>query len=222
VLLTPSCLLRAYHSRDVAMRFHRTGEENFTALLRSAFTGYIPTDNSGVLVFGQGWDSAISIFDVYLRGKQIAPPKKSNIPGEILGTTNLGNPLFYLPLREEALGLLRLMRFPDWRRSLMYWISVAHAKLEQNNWSYPHEGRRFYIVADLNLTNLAIVLRGMMKNPREPVTLICLPWQQDFIMGLVKEYGGDKVNAEVALLHEGFMDGLIHKRLKKHWGEDTL
>ncbi len=183
VLFTPSFLFRAYHSRDVAMRFHRTGEENFTALMRSAFTGYIPSDNSGVLVFGQGWTAAISLFDMYLRGKPPIPPKKSGVPGEILGTTNLGNPLFYLPLRSEALELLSLMRFPDWRRSLMYWISVAHAKLEQNNWSYRHEGRRVYVTADLNLTSLAIVLRGIIKEPRAPVTLICLTWQQEFIAG---------------------------------------
>ena len=218
VLLTPSSLLRVYHSRDVAMRFHRTGEENFSALLRSAFTGYIPKDNSGVLVFGQSWTSVSSIFDFYLRGKPPIPPKKGSVPGELLGTTNLGNPLFYLPIRAESLELLSLMGFPDWRRSLMYWISVAHAKLEQNNWSYQHESRRVYIVADMNLTNLAIVLRGIMKEPRAPVTLICLPWQQDFMAGLIKEYGA-KADAEIAVMHECFLSNLINKRLRAHWGE---
>jgi hypothetical protein len=222
VLFTPSCLFRAYHSRDVAMRFHRTGEENFTALLRSAFTGYIPADNSGVIVFGQDWTSANSTLDNYLRGKTGSPSKRGEATGDMLGTTNLGNPLFYLPLRSEALELLALMRFPDWRRSLMYWISIAHTEQEQNNWNYQYGGRRVFIVADLNLTNLAIVLRGMMNNPRAPVTLICLPWQQDFIMGLAKEYGGDKANAEVVLLHECFMANLISKRLEPHWRGEAL
>ncbi len=200
------------------MRFHRTGEENFTALLRSAFTGYIPADNSGVIVFGQDWTPATAILDNYLRGKVALPAKRGDAAGDMLGTTNLGNPLIYLPLRKEALELLALMRFPDWRRSLMYYISVAHAELEQNNWSYQQGGRRVYIAADLNLTNLAIVLRSMIRDPREPVTLICLPWQQDFIVALVKEYGGDKASVEIALLPDNFIGNLIDKYLEPHWG----
>ncbi len=222
VLFTPTYLYRAYHSRDVAMRFHKTGEENFTALMRSAFTGYFPSNSSAVLVFGQGWTAAIAILDNYLRGKAALPSKHGEATGDILGTTNLGNPLFYLPLRSEALELLSLMRFPDWRRSLMYWISVAHAGLEQNSWSYQQGGRRAFIIADLNLTNLAIVLRGMMRNPRESVALICLPWQQDFIMSLVKEYGGDKANAEIALLFDSFIGNMIDKYLEPHWRGETL
>lgn len=222
VLFTPSCLFRVYHSRDVAMRFFKTGEENYSALMNATFSGYVPTDNSGILVFGQDWLSAISIFDNYLHDKAIPPPKSAKSEGEILNTTNLGNPLFYLPLRSEALELLRLLRFPDWRKSLMYYTSVAHAGIEQTGWSYQHEGRRVYIAADLNLTNLAIVLRGMMKNPREPVTLICLPWQQDFILGLVKEYGGERSNTEIALLHDSFIENLTENQLEPHWGETDL
>ncbi len=218
VLLTPSCLFRAYHSRDVAMRFHMTGEENFTAMLRSAFTGYIPADNSGVILFGQDWTAASGILDNYLREKAAPPPKRGEAGSAALGTTNLGNPLLYLPLRKETLELLALMRFPDWRRSLMNYASVAHAELEQNSWSYQYEGRRVFIIADLNLTNLAIVLRGMMRNPREPVTLICISWQEDFIMGLVKEYGGEKTNAEVVLLPDNAISNLIDNYLEPHWG----
>jgi hypothetical protein len=114
------------------------------------------------------------------------------------------------------------MRFPDWRRSLLYYISAAHAGLEQNNWSYQHEGRRVYIVADLNLTNLAIVLRGKMRSAREPVTLICLAWQQDFILSLVKEYGGEKANTEIATLPDSFMENLIDKHLEPYWRGEAL
>ena len=186
VLMTPTSLFRVYHSRDVAMRFHKTGEENFSALLGAAFTGYMPDDKNGILVFGQGWLAAASILDIYLCDKSIWPPKE-DIPREILGTTNLGNPLFYLPLRSEALELLRLIHFPDWRKSLMYFASTSYANLNQTGWTFQHEERRVCIVADLNLTNLAIILRSMMKNPREPVTLICLPWQKDFIVILRKK-----------------------------------
>ena len=216
-LITTSNLFRVYHSRDVAMRFYKTGEENFSALLNCAFTGYVPKDKNGILVFGQGWTAAISSLAIYLREKMIAPPK-DDIPGEILGTANLGNPLFYLPVRSEALELLRLMAFPDWRKSLMYFASMAHASITQTGWSYRHEGRRVCIVADLNLTNLAIVLRGMMKTPREPVTLLCLPWQQQFILGLVRDYAGGKANTEIVLLHDSFMDSFINNYLKTHWG----
>ena len=218
VLLTPSNLFRVYHSRDVAMRFYTTGEENFSALLGSAFTGYVPDSRNGILVFGQGWMSATSILDIYLRDKLIAPTKGSDIPGEILGTTNLGNPLFYLPLLIEALELLRLMHFPDWRKSLMYFASTSHADVNQTAWSYLHEGRRVYIVADSNLTNIAIVLRGMMKNPREPVTLLCLTWQQEFIWNLIQEYGGDKANVQLVILPDSFIADLVNKHLKPHWG----
>ena len=217
VLITPSSLFRVYHSRDVAMRFHKTGEENLSALIASAFTGYMPDDNSGILVFGQGWLAATSILDIYLRDKMIAPTKNSDIPGEILGTTNLGKPLYYLPMRSESLQLLRLMRFPDWRKSLMHFAAASHAGLKQTDWHYLHEGRRVFTVADLNLTNLAIILRGVMKNPREPVTLLCLNWQQEFILSLVQEYGGDKANALIILLPDSFMDGLTGN-LKSHWG----
>ena len=217
VLLTPSNLFRVYHSRDVAMRFHKTGEENLSALIASALIGYIPNDNSGILVFGQGWTSANSILDIYLRNTIIAPTKNSDIPGEILGTTNLGKPLLYLPMSKEALELLRLTRFPDWRKSLMHFAAASHAGLKQTNWHYQHEGRRVYIVADLNLTNLAIILRGVMKSPKEPVALVCLSWQQKFIFGLVQEYGGDKANALIVLLHDSFMDDLTDN-LKLYWG----
>jgi len=218
MLMTPSNLFRVYHSRDVAMRFRKTGEENFSALLASSLTGYIPDNKSAILVFGLEWLAASSMLDIYLSDKIIVSPKNEDIPGQILGTTNLGNPLFYIPLRRESLELLRLMRFPDWRKSLMYFASMSHANVNQTGWSYPHEGRRVFIIADLNLTNIAIVLRGMMKKPREPVTLLCLPWQQEFICNLVQEYGGYEANVQFVLLHDSFMDDFINNHLLPHWG----
>ena len=218
-LLTPSCLFRVYHSRNVAMRFFKTGEENLLTLLQYAFGGYIPDNQSGILVFGVDWSSAISILNNYLRNKRIPPPKSGNAAGEILTTTNLGNPLYYLPLQSEAIQLLRLMRFPDWRKSLMCFAAMNHAQKNQTGWSYQHEGRRVRIIADLNLTNIAIVLRGMMKNPLDPATLLCLPWQKEFICGLAGEYGGDKADVQVISLHDGFMDDLINNHLIPHWGE---
>lgn len=113
VLFTPTSLYRIYHSRDVAMRFYKTGEENFSFLLQAAFTGYVPADNRGILVFGQDFLSAISILDNYLREKSIPPSKNVKNEGDVLNTTNLGNPLFYLPLCSEATDILRLMQFPD-------------------------------------------------------------------------------------------------------------
>ena len=221
VLITPSNLFRVYHSRDVAMRFYKTGEENFSALLGSAFTGYLPDDKNGVLVFGHDWLAASNILNIYLRGRIVAPPK-DDIPGEILGTTNLGNPLFYLPVQRDALELLRLMRYPGWRESLIRFASMAYADMAQTGWSYQHEGRRVCMIADLNLTNLAIVLRGMMKNPHGPVTLLCLPWQQGFIWDLVQGYGGDQANAQLLVLPDSFMDNLINDHLIPYWGGDVF
>ena len=218
VLFTPSNLFRVYHSRDVAMRFFKTGEENLSALLNSVFTGFMPNDQRGVLVFGVDWLAANSILDNYLNDKTIPSSKSGELAGEILNTTNLGNPLFYLPLRGEALELLRLMCFPDWRKSLMYYASVSYARQEQTSWSFQHENRRVYIIADLNLTNLAILLRGMMKNPTEPITLLCLPWQHEFFWKLIQEYGGDRANVQLVLLHESFMDNLINNHMKPYWG----
>jgi len=216
VLLTPANLFRVYHSRDVAMRFHKTGEKSYSALLSATFTGYLPDDKSGILVFGWDFISASSILGNYLRENVIPRPKRGD--GDILGTTNLGNPLFYLPLRSEAIEFLRLMSFPDWRKSLMYFASMSHANISQTGWSYQHEGRRVCIFADLNLTNIAGVLRGMMKNPREPVTLICLAWQQEFILNLVQEYSVGKADVRLVSLPDDFINDLINNHLKPHWG----
>ena len=216
VLITPSNLFRVYHSRDVAMRFYKTGEENMSALTLSAFTGYVPNDKTGILVFGQEWLAAQSILDIYLRGKKIIP-SKDDLTGEILSTTNLGNPLFYLPMRRESPELLRLMRFPDWRKSLMLFASTSHAGCSQTNWNYNYEGRQVFIIADLSLTHLAILLRGMMRSPREPITLICLPWQLDIIQNLAQEYGS-KANVQITPLPDHFMNDLL-ANLKNHWGK---
>ena len=65
---------------------------------------------------------------------------------------------------------------------------------------------------------LCILLRGMMKNPLEPLTLICLPWQREFFWKLIQECGGDKANVQLVLLHDSFMDNLINNHMKPYWG----
>ena len=128
-LLTPSYLLRIYHSRDVAMKFHSTGEQNFQCLLLSPkiFTGYLPEEQNAALILGTDFTAAQHILEHHLAGHSPRMPlsakKKGGkgytavkgLAGELVTPTNLGKPAFYLPLCKDSLPLLRLMAYPSGR-----------------------------------------------------------------------------------------------------------
>lgn len=133
VLLTPSYLLRVYHSRDVAMKFHSTGEQNFQCLLLSPkiFTGYLPEEQNAALILGTDFTAAQHILEHHLAGHSswmpLSAKKKGGkgytavkgLAGELVTPTNLGKPAFYLPLCKDSLPLLRLMAYPSWQGFLV-------------------------------------------------------------------------------------------------------
>ncbi|MCI9669885.1 MAG: hypothetical protein HFG19_09465, partial [Oscillospiraceae bacterium] len=70
VLMTPSCLFRVYHSRDVAMKFHITGERRLQNLLLTGevFCGYLPERNHAALLLGNDFTALLHILEHHLAG----------------------------------------------------------------------------------------------------------------------------------------------------------
>ena len=135
--MTPSSLLRVYHSRDVAMKFQMTGERNLQNLLLSdqLFTGYQPPETTAALIFGTDFTAAAHILGRHLDGPGAQRPiyvKRrggkgyaaiAGTTGELLRPANLGNPVYYLPLGKDSLPLLRMMGYPMWQEMLLREIS---------------------------------------------------------------------------------------------------
>lgn len=208
VLMTPSYLLRVYHSRDVAMKFHVTGERNFRALLLSdfVFSGYVPLDRDGVLIFGDDFTAAAHIIEhnlygyssrlpAYVKragGKKGYEPRKGT-SGEMLTPTNLGKPAFYLPLRAESLELLQLMRFPFWQEAFLREINrELFGLLDQPRWCFQCEAYMAYILAALNLTQIDVAFRSIRNTPEQKVRIICLHWQEEFFRALLEPFAGKR------------------------------
>lgn len=203
VLMTPTYLLRVFNSRDVAMKFSTTGERNMRSLILSdaAFPGYLPDENRGILVFGDDFTAAGKIIDRHISGSRAKIPqnikKKGRYQNErsaanvMLGTSNLGSPLFYLPMERRALELLRIMRYPAWQDTLCRFINgTCFGQKNNTQWCHEFEGRQVYILASLNLTQIGVAMRNISRQPEQPVTLAYLDWQHGFFEGLLNRHGG--------------------------------
>jgi hypothetical protein len=203
VLMTPSYLLRVYHSRDVAMKFSTTGERNMRSLLLSdaVFSGYLPEEKRGVLVFGDDFIAAEKILERHISGNRAAIPqtirKKGRFKSEqaavgtTLGTTNLGTPLFYLPLERRALELLRIMQYPAWQDTFCRFINgTCFGQKNNAAWCHELDDRQVYILACLNLTQIGLLFQNIVRQPQQPVTLVYLDWQHSFFEGLLNRHGG--------------------------------
>ena len=204
VLMTPGCLLRVFHSRDVAMKLKLTGETNFKKLLFSdeVYGGFMPDDREAVLVFGNDFSAARLIVEHHLYGHNIYLPKvvkrsgkkggyevMKGSGGELLGPANLGNPAYYLPLDKAGLELLPLFQFPRWADFLHRNINNrAFGVADQPKWSFEQDGRTFYVLASLNLPQIAHALRTIKNDLERPFAIACLDWQIPLFSDLLLPY----------------------------------
>jgi len=204
VLMTPDHLLRVFHSRDVALKLKLTGETNFKKLLFSdeVYGGFMPDDREAVLVFGNDFSAARLIIEHHLYGHKVNLPyyvkrngskggyeAMKGTGGELLGPANLGNPAYYLPLDKAGLELLPLFQFPRWTDTLHRNINRrAFDVTDQPKWSYERDGRIFYVLASLNLPQIAHALRTIKNDLTRPFAIACLDWQTPLFSDLLLPY----------------------------------
>ena len=230
VLLTPSYLLRVYHSRDVAMKFHSTGEQNLQCLLLSPkiFTGYLPEEQNAALIFGADFTAAQHILEHHLAGHSSRMPlsakKKGGrgytavkgLAGELVTPTNLGKPAFYLPLCKDSLPLLRLMAYPSWQGFLVREINRGlFPQLEPSRWCFEADGYTVYILAALNLAQIDLAMRMVQGNSGKRVRIVCLDWQEPLFRPLLESFAGQR-DLWLTKLPAGFLEGLL-QREKEYW-----
>lgn len=231
VLMTPSRLLRVYHSRDVAMKFRVTGERNFRGLLLSdlVFSGCLPPERDSALIFGDGFTSAVHIIGHSLYGYSSSLPAgvrrrggkgyeaQKGTAGEMLTPTNLGNPAFYLPLRAGSLELLLMMRFPFWQEALLRKVNRELFGLTgQARWCFEHDGYMVYVLAALNLPQIDLAFRAIRSTPEQKTRIICLHWQEEFFRLLLEPYAG-KRSVWLTRLTADYVAGLL-QQLEQEWG----
>ena len=229
-LLTPSYLLRIYHSRDVAMKFHSTGEQNFQCLLLSPkiFTGYLPEEQNAALILGTDFTAAQHILEHHLAGHSPRMPlsakKKGGkgytavkgLAGELVTPTNLGKPAFYLPLCKDSLPLLRLMAYPFWQGFLVREICQGLLPdLEQAHWFFEKDGYMVYILAALNLAQIDLAMRMVQGHLGRKVRIVCLDWQEPLFRQLLEPFAGQR-DLWITKLPAGFLEGLL-QREKDDW-----
>lgn len=231
VLMTPSRLLRVYHSRDVAMKFRVTGEQNFRTLLSTdlVFSGHLPDDQDGVLIFGDDFTAAVHIMEHHLCGYSSKLPsyvqrsggKKGfrevkGTSGEMLTPTNLGNPAFYLPLCAESLELLRMMQFPFWQEWFLREVNRELFGAGQSRWCFEQDGQMVFILAALNLVQIDVAFRSIRSAAAQKVWIICLHWQEDFFRQLLEAYNG-KRSIRLTKLPPDYLSELL-EHLEQEWG----
>lgn len=229
-LLTPSYLLRVYHSRDVAMKFHSTGEENLQTLLLSgrAFAGYLPKEQNAALILGSDFTAALHVLQHRLAGYSARMPVTAKrqsqnkyapiqgAVGEMLTPTNLGKPAFYLPLCKDSLPLLRLMAYPSWQGFLVREISQGlFPLLGPSRWCFEEDGYTVYILAALNLAQIDLAMRMVQGNSGKRVRIVCLDWQEPLFRQLLEPFAGRR-DLWLTKLPAGFLEGLL-QREKEYW-----
>lgn len=219
VLLTPDNILRIFHSRDVALEFKSTGENKLTSLLPKLFSGYLPPRRQGLFVFGNGFLSAKKILATEFSPERIRMAKVSN--KTCLGTKNLGNPLFYLPVIPDSIPLLRLFQYPGWEGSVSSFMAkqLYGSFKERQDVFYADgdDGSALFIGLTLNLTAVAGLIRAVRDKPRS-VSLICLNWQKEFYRETLDNYAGD--GAEHVHIYSVSNDAIsvIDTQLYEYWG----
>ena len=229
-LLTPSYLLRIYHSRDVAMKFHSTGEQNFQCLLLSPkiFTGYLPEEQNAALILGTDFTAAQHILEHHLAGHSPRMPlsakKKGGkgytavkgLAGELVTPTNLGKSAFYLPLCKDSLPLLRLMAYPFWQGFLVREICRGlFPQLDLSHWCIEQDGYTVYILAALNLAQIDLAMRMVQGHSGRKVRIVCLDWQEPLFRPLLESFAGQR-DLWLTKLPAGFLEGLL-QREKEYW-----
>jgi len=232
ILVTPSYLLRVYHSRDVAMKIQVTGERNFHNLLLSdlILSGYLPQENDAALVFGKDFTAAEHILGNHLersnaqtpvyvkRGKKKGYHAIHGTKGEMLAPANLGNPTFYLPLYKESLGLLRLMHYPLWQNMLIREICREVFQLNnQERWCFETDGCTVYILVSLNLSQIALAMRNIRMSADKKIRIICLDWQEPFFSQMLEPFA-DHLDIRLTRLSAAYMESIL-KYFEQYWRE---
>jgi hypothetical protein len=191
-LLTPSCLLRVYHSRDVAMKFHSTGEHNFQCLLLSPkiFTGYLPEEQNAALIFGADFTAAQHILEYNLAGHSSRMPLSAKKKGG--------------------------RGYPSWQGFLVREISRGlFPQLEPSRWCFEEGGYTVYILAALNLAQIDLAIQMVQGNSGRKVRIVCLDWQVPLFRQLLEPFAGQR-DLWLTKLPAGFVEGLL-QREKEYW-----
>ena len=228
--MTPSSLLRVYHSRDVAMKFQMTGERNLQNLLLSdqLFTGYQPPETNAALIFGTDFTAAAHILGSHLDGPGAQRPiyvKRrggkgyaaiAGTTGELLRPAHLGNPVYYLPLGKDSLPLLRTMGYPMWQEMLLREISRELFHFDNHpRWSFELDGQDIYILVCLSLPQIDLALRKIRMAAGQKVRIVCLDWQEPLFRLLLEPYAKDR-DIRLTRLPAAYMEELSG-HIKRCW-----
>ncbi|MDR1704985.1 MAG: hypothetical protein LBS19_09945 [Clostridiales bacterium] len=229
VLMTPDYLLRVYHSRDVALKFQKTGERNFRIRILGSemFQGFRPGNTDAILVCGYGFEAACHIIGLSLDGlgTQLAYyGKKTKVGtdadgerkitvGERLTPSNLGNPSFYLPLDANGMAMASLFQYPAWERMMNREISRQVYGIEQEKSFYEVADRKVFVLASLNMTAIERAFHHI-RTQDNPVTVICLNWQEPLFRNILTPIRNCDI--VVKLMPGGFVEELAGK-LDEYW-----
>lgn len=219
VLFTPDRLFRVFHGRDVAFEYRQTGENKLVTLLPKLFGGYLPEQKNGVLIVGNGFDSAEKILAGDFDKARIEQAKREK--RIFVNTRNLGNPLFYFPVSPDSLTLLRLMNYPGWADSIAEYAAkqVCEDFTERSGIFFADcgDGTRFYSGLELNLTKLAGLVRAIRASPGLPVSMACLHWQKQFYTDILGRYAGENANGVRLFTFDNEDIQSISEQLNDYW-----
>lgn len=228
VLMTPDCLLRVYHSRDVALKFLKTGENNFRNRLLGdhVFRGFRPAGTDAVLIFGAGFTSASHIIMYSLDGintRMSLHVKKSEakqagkrkvVAGERLTPSNLGKPSYYLPLDVNGMAMAALFQYPGWEPMLNREIyRQAFGVPDQPGYYHELDERKIYVLASLNMNHIERAIQQISTQPN-PATIVCLNWQEPLFRELLTPIHGRSI--QVLRMPDSFVDEAAGK-LNDFW-----
>ena len=234
VVMTPSCLFRIYHCRDVAMKFHIAGERNLQNLLLTdqVFRGFRPEITNTALLLGYDFTALQHILESHFAGRSAKSPVyvkkrerkgyealKGSI-GERVTPGNLGTPSFYLPLRAESLTLAHVMRYPFWQELLIREINRDLMKLDnQPRWSYEQGGTSYFLLFSLCLQQINLMLQTLRLSPNKRVQIFCLDWQESFFRELLANLLA-KPEVHITPLSADYINN-FQRQLEFYWGGRT-
>ena len=133
----------------------------------------------------------------------------------MLTPTNLGNPVFYLPLCKDSLLLLRLMHFPLWQEMLICEINQELFHLNQEfRWNFELEGDSIYILVSLNLSQIDLALRRI-KADNKGARILCMDWQEPLFRQLLEPFAQSR-DIRITRLPTEYMEN-VQDKFKRYW-----
>ena len=172
-LFTPSCCYAVYNTRDAVMKWSGQGEVKTVGhLLELARMNAGLSEVSAAILFGQSAEVAL---DTILESDK---SRRADLRFDQIFKT-----LYFVPLSQFGIRLLKLLILPDWNEKLLNALfDPTQRSYNRGSMEYDAivDGRKILSHLDGDIARL-IRFREALNANQGPADVLCYPWQTEFL-----------------------------------------